>query len=440
MGKENRTTRTITAASTDQHELAAADSNSIDARVILQPAIDAMSAHIAVLEPSGTILTVNERWRRFGDENGLTFPEYAVGRNYFDGWRDDVQGGPDPQAVRAGIRSVLGGQQEEFRALYPCHSSETNRWFHMRVTPFLHDGVRRAVIAHANVTPLIEASEALRESEARFRNIADSVPTFIYMLRPDGSIEFINKPLRDYHGLPLEQLTADMSAPVHPDDVTAASGAFATAFKDPRPVSVEFRMRGADGEYRWFFNQALPRFDAHGTYQGYIGCCIDVHERKLAERALESSERRYRSIFETAAVAMWESDFSRAKTAMDELKAGGVADIRAYLRAHPEFVARCAGLVTVRNVNDAAVRLTEADSRAHLITKFAELFTPETFDEFVDELADLMEERGQFQRESTIRTMRGAVRRCMFTISLPPVTSVDSVLAAVIDVTEQRTL
>src|SRR5688572_4479711 len=86
----------------------AAQGRSIDPRAILQPAIDAMSAHIAVLDPNGTILTVNERWRRFGEDNGLRMPNHAVGRNYFDGWRDDdPQGGPDPRALREGIRGVL---------------------------------------------------------------------------------------------------------------------------------------------------------------------------------------------------------------------------------------------------------------------------------------------------------------------------------------------
>jgi len=413
----------------------------VQARLILQPAIDAMSASIAVLEPDGMILTVNERWRRFADENGLRTPNYAMGRSYFEGWREDGEIAPEPRALREGIESVLAGEQEEYRALYPCHSEETKRWFHLRVTPFLHNGVRRAVVSHANVTPLIEASEALRASEARFRNIADSVPIFIYMLRPDGAVDFINKPLREYHGMSVEELEGKaMYTPLHSDDVAATTSAYASAFQDPKPVSVEFRMRGKDGQYRWFINQSIPRYAADGSYQGYIGCCIDVHERKLAEHAVEASERRYRSIFETAAVAMWESDFTAAKALMEQVKASGVTDIRRYLREHPEFVVQCATVVRVRNVNDAAVRLAGAESREHLIGKFAELFLPETLNEFADELADLMEERGEYQRESLIRTLSGEVRRCMFTISLPPVASVDSVLAAVIDVTEQRTL
>ena len=443
-------TMSITAATTRMER--------VHARVILQPAIDAMSANIAVLEPDGVILTVNERWRRFGDANGLRTPNYAIGRSYFEGWREDGEQNGDengdgegraddgeasatPRELRAGIEGVLAGEQEEYRALYRCHSPDAKHWYHLRVTPFLHNGVRRAVVSHANVTPLIEASEALRESEARFRNIADSVPIFIYMLRPDGAVDFINKPLQEYHGLSAAQLAGDgMYAPLHPDDIAATATAYTKAFESPRPVSVEFRMRGRDGVYRWFINQSIPRYGADASYQGYIGCCIDVHERKLAERAVEASERRYRNIFETATVAMWESDFSLAKAAMDEIRAAGVSDMRAYLAAHPEFVVRCATLVKVRNVNDAAVRLAQADSREHLLEKFADLFTPQTFGEFADELADLMEERGEYQRESFIRTLRGEVRRCMFTISLPPIASVDSVLAAVIDVTDQRTL
>lgn len=429
------------AQSADDEHRHEAEATGMDARLILQPAIDAMAAHIAVLDAAGAILTVNDRWRRFADDNGLRTPNYAIGRSYFDGWSQDAHGGPEPQALRDGIESVLAGRQDEYRVVYPCHSPDTRRWFHLRVTPLLHNGVRRAVVTHANVTPLIEASEALRESESRFRNIADTVPSFIYMLRPDGSIEFINKPLRDYHGLTAEQLAGEaISTPVHPDDIPGAAAAFVPAFLNPRPVSVEHRMRGKDGQYRWFINQAVPRFGQDGSYLGFIGCCIDVHERKLAERAVEASERRYRSIFETAAVAMWESDFTAARRAMDEVKATGVVDIRAYLRAHPEFVAQCAALVRVRNVNDAAVRLTGARSREHLIHQFAELFTPATLGEFADELADLMEERGEYQRESVIRTLRGQVRRCMFTISLPPLAAVDSVLAAVIDVTDQRNL
>ena len=414
----------------------------IDPRLVLQPAIDAMSAHIAVLDPAGNILTVNERWRRFADENRFPLPDYGVGQNYFVGWRDDdPQGGPEIRTLRDGIRNVLTGCQEEFRALYSCHGDNVRRWFHLRVTPFLHLGVRHAVVAHANVTPLIEASEALRESEARFRNIADSVPIFIYMLRPDGSLEFINKPLRDYHGLTLDDLAGEgVERPLHAEDLAATRAAFADAFRNPRPVSVEHRMRRHDGEYRWFINQAVPRYDAQGRYVGYIGCCIDVHERKLAEHALVESERRFRTIFETAAVAMWESDFSRAKEAIDAVRATGVSDIRGYIKSHPDFVARCASLVTVRNVNDAAVRLAAARSRQHLLERFTELFLPETFGEFADELADLAEERGVYQRESVMQTLQGVRRRCMFTISLPPVAPVTSILAAVIDVTEQHEL
>src|SRR5688572_14349390 len=155
-GSSSSTTTTTTGgpSTTSAPAFDSADVCSLDPRAILQPAIDAMSAHIAVIEPGGVILTVNDRWRRFADENGLRLPNHGVGRNYFEGWReDDGLGGPNPRALREGIHEVLAGRQEEFRALYPCHSDDTRRWFHLRVTPFMHGGVRHAVVAHANVTP-----------------------------------------------------------------------------------------------------------------------------------------------------------------------------------------------------------------------------------------------------------------------------------------------
>ncbi len=92
-----------------------------------------------------------------------------------------------------------------------------------------------------------------------------------------------------------------------------------------------------------------------------------ITERRLAEEELHRSEARFRNIFETANVSIWEEDFSDVKTALDALKAQGVTDFRGYLAAHPEFVQQAVEMVRVIDVNEATLRLLEATSKEELL-------------------------------------------------------------------------
>jgi PAS domain S-box-containing protein len=146
------------------------------------------------------------------------------------------------------------------------------------------------------VEKLAARERALRESEGRFRELADSAPVLIWMLGPDKSGMYFNKPWLVFTGRKLEEeLGEGWLDGVHPKDMPALE-ACADAFAMRRPFTTEFRMRRHDGEWRWFLDSGVPRFDEHGEFLGFIGCSIDITERKQAEerQALLVNELNHR--------------------------------------------------------------------------------------------------------------------------------------------------
>ncbi|MDQ3547253.1 MAG: EAL domain-containing protein [Chloroflexota bacterium] len=127
------------------------------------PVLDALPAHIAVVDADGTIISVNQAWRSFAQANGLRDPNHGVGTNYNGSCGDAVASGDnDATVVDAGLRAVLSGQLDVFTHDYPCHSPTEQRWFALRVTA-LNDGhVGRAVVAHEDITARKQAEERER--------------------------------------------------------------------------------------------------------------------------------------------------------------------------------------------------------------------------------------------------------------------------------------
>jgi PAS domain S-box-containing protein len=127
-----------------------------------------------------------------------------------------------------------------------------------------------------------ERSEAaLRESEQRFRTMANSAPVLIWTSGTDGGCDFFNDGWLTFTGRPTaEQVGDGWAEGVHPDDLARCVETYRTAFDARRPFEMEYRLRRADGEYRWIVDQAAPRVAPDGSFAGYIGSCIDITERR----------------------------------------------------------------------------------------------------------------------------------------------------------------
>jgi PAS domain S-box-containing protein len=144
-----------------------------------------------------------------------------------------------------------------------------------------------------DITERRRAEEAIRESEGRFRLVANTAPVMIWMSGTDKLCNYFNKTWLDFTGRPLEaELGNGWSDGVHPEDFKACLDAYIQAFDRRQSFAMQYRLRRYDGQYRWVLDMGVPRSNPDGTFDGFIGSCIDITERKLAEEALSGIGRK----------------------------------------------------------------------------------------------------------------------------------------------------
>ena len=152
---------------------------------------------------------------------------------------------------------------------------------------------RNLFVSPFGTSPSARAEEAIRESEKRFRLVANTAPVMIWMSEYYRWCHYLNKTWLEFTGRPLEAELGDgWLVGVHPEDLKGFQDIFTRAFDRRESFNTQYRLRRYDGEYRWVLNIGVPRSNPDGSFDGYIGSCIDVTERKQAEEALAGVGRR----------------------------------------------------------------------------------------------------------------------------------------------------
>ena len=150
-----------------------------------------------------------------------------------------------------------------------------------------------------DITERKRGEAALRESENRFRAMADGTPVIIWVHNAAGELEFINRAYTEFLGVSFEQVQSNGWQPlVHPDDITSYVDAFVRCSQERRPYHAQARVRRHDGQWRWIDSIGQPRFSPSGEFLGMAGSSLDITEQKQAEEALRESEERYRQLVE----------------------------------------------------------------------------------------------------------------------------------------------
>jgi PAS domain S-box-containing protein len=150
-----------------------------------------------------------------------------------------------------------------------------------------------SLTSFVDLTGRRNAEVNLRESEERFRLVANSAPVMIWMSGPDRLCNYFNQGWLDFTGRSIEdEMGNGWADGVHPDDLDSCFETYVRSFDRRDPFRMQYRLRRRDGEYRWVVDIGVPRFHSDSTFAGYIGSCLDITERKMAEEALTSLSGR----------------------------------------------------------------------------------------------------------------------------------------------------
>jgi PAS domain S-box-containing protein len=125
-----------------------------------------------------------------------------------------------------------------------------------------------------------------KRAEERLRLVIDTIPTMAWTVRPDGSVDFLNQRWLEYTGLSLQEEIEDPMRAIHPEDLPAIRERWRANMAAGKPFADEMRLRGADGEYRWFMVRTAPLRDEHGGIVKWYGTSVDIEDRKRAEDRL----------------------------------------------------------------------------------------------------------------------------------------------------------
>ena len=161
-------------------------------------------------------------------------------------------------------------------------------WMLVRSNNLYHQpSIRGLVVYVTNITQRKHTENILKESEKRFRNLADTVPVMIWVTDESNKSTYVSKCWSDFTGVSLEKIISDgWIKIIHPEDHQVAIGRYDRYFKAREPFVIEYRIRSKEGDYKWVVDHGVPRFTADGIFIGYIGSVIDIHYRKTAEQKL----------------------------------------------------------------------------------------------------------------------------------------------------------
>jgi len=214
------------------------------------------------------------------------------------------------QALQQCLDYPVGGSIDiKFTFVHPQTKSE--RIVHTKGRAYFNDDkiAFRMNGTMEEITEEARVQQKLEESELRFRKMADSAPALIWMSGTNKLCSFFNSAWLQFTGRKIEEEIGNgwLDA-VYSEDFIPCSKTYENAFDRQEEFYMEYRLRRHDGEYRWISDKGVPRFTSDGVFEGYIGACMDIHERVLSEAILRANEEKLSVVIEASELGMYEVD------------------------------------------------------------------------------------------------------------------------------------
>jgi PAS domain S-box-containing protein len=234
-----------------------------------------------IIDSQGKVLDANQEYVRLSGHGAL---REILGRSVIE-WTAEKEKQRNAEAV---AQCAKDGFIRNFVTEYVGGKGQTT-FIEVNATVEGKGESLRIVSLCRDVTERKAAERALRETEGRFRTIANTAPVMIWMSGPDKLCTYFNKPWLDFTGRPVEtQLGNGWTEGVHPDDLSGCMATYSQSFDRREPFRIEYRLKRHDGEYRWIVDVGVPRFEADGSFAGYIGSCVDDTEHREGVEALRT--------------------------------------------------------------------------------------------------------------------------------------------------------
>jgi len=275
---------------------------------------------------------------------------------------------------------------------------------------------------------------------AHFEALAGLAPVGIFSTDTKGHCRYVNARWCEIAGLAAAEAQGDgWLKAIHPDDRVRVEDEWHRSMENGQAFRSEYRFQTPAGQVTWVLGQAVVEA-RDGRAIGYIGTITDITERRRAEESARAGEEMYRSLFQNSPISLWEEDFSSVRQFIDERRAEGVDDLRAYFAADRDALRRCASLVRVTQVNKAAVTLARARDAEDLFHSLDKLFSDETLDFFAEEVLALAGGSQTFEGETFGLSLSGERLELAIKLSVLPghERSWSKVLVSVVDQTERK--
>ncbi len=275
----------LTGNLTDITERKCAELSLLENRQLTQALIDNTTSAVYFKDIGGHITFLNHRV-----EQNFRIPrEMLLGKKVSDLLPPEIAG-----PIEANDRKVIeSGEPLEMEEL--IHSDDCSYWFLTNKFP-IRDAAERIIGIGGismDITGRKLAEQRLRESEERFRIMADSSPLVIWVMNARGGIEFVNSTFREFFGVEMEQVLGAKWQPlIHPDDVGGYLGAYMRAVEERKPFHARARVRRADRAWRWIESFGAPWTSPEGDLMGYVGSSLDITERVQSDMNLRTYRDR----------------------------------------------------------------------------------------------------------------------------------------------------